>query len=121
MQIDTLLLQYYLPFSGAPAMNCPMEEDANKGRAEKQAQNGGYKMETYFHLLSVLFEGTKVEEKHSLSVLQKIYPNQFHMYRYISVRLSQEKKYICACTGKQPSDTSCALEYPSYYNKQHTY
>lgn len=70
-QIDILLFQYYRPCSDAPAMNCHMEKKESKGRAEKQAQNGGYEKEAYLHLLSVIFEGTKVEEKHGLSELQK--------------------------------------------------
>lgn len=38
-QIVILLLQYYLPCSNAPAVNCHMEEEASKWRVEKQAQN----------------------------------------------------------------------------------
>lgn len=79
-------------------------------KEELKSTDCGYKMEAHFHILFVFFEST-TEKKHRLSELQKKYPNSFHMYLYIYARLGQEKEYICVCTGKQPSDTSHALEY----------
>lgn len=72
-------------------MNCHMEEKESKGRAEKQAQNGGYEKEAYLHLLSVIFEGTKVEEKHGLSELQKKIPIHF-ICIYITMSDSAKRK-----------------------------